>query len=74
LTGSIAGTGANATAEAISLTKRFNDSGVVGCLTVTPYYMLFMAQRCGFAGSPYRNNRRGSVGDMVINQFFQRLA
>ncbi len=25
-------------AEAISLTKRFNDSGVVGCLTVTPYY------------------------------------
>ena len=33
--------------------------------------MLFMAQRCGFAGSPYRNNRRGSVGDMVINQFFQ---
>lgn len=34
----IAGTGANATAEAISLTKRFNDSGVVGCLTVTPYY------------------------------------
>ena len=28
----------NATAEAISLTKRFNDSGVVGCLTVTPYY------------------------------------
>lgn len=34
----IAGTGANATAEAISLTKRFNNSGVVGCLTVTPYY------------------------------------
>ena len=34
----IAGTGANATAEAISLTKRFNDSGIVGCLTVTPYY------------------------------------
>ncbi|HBH15336.1 MAG TPA: 4-hydroxy-tetrahydrodipicolinate synthase, partial [Leclercia adecarboxylata] len=31
-------TGANATAEAISLTQRFNDSGVVGCLTVTPYY------------------------------------
>ena len=29
----IAGTG-----EAISLTQRFNDSGVVGCLTVTPYY------------------------------------
>ncbi len=34
----IAGTGANATSEAISLTRRFNDSGVVGCLTVTPYY------------------------------------
>ncbi|NUU68663.1 4-hydroxy-tetrahydrodipicolinate synthase [Enterobacteriaceae bacterium BIT-l23] len=34
----IAGTGANATSEAISLTKRFNDSGIVGCLTVVPYY------------------------------------
>lgn len=34
----IAGTGANATSEAISLTKRFQDSGIVGCLTVTPYY------------------------------------
>ncbi|CPR13783.1 4-hydroxy-tetrahydrodipicolinate synthase [Brenneria goodwinii] len=34
----IAGTGANATAEGISLTKRFHDTGVVGCLTVTPYY------------------------------------
>lgn len=34
----IAGTGANATSEAISLTQRFNDTGVVGCLTVTPYY------------------------------------
>lgn len=34
----IAGTGANATSEAISLTHRFNDTGVVGCLTVTPYY------------------------------------
>ncbi|KAA8999972.1 4-hydroxy-tetrahydrodipicolinate synthase [Affinibrenneria salicis] len=34
----IAGTGANATAEGISLTQRFNDSGVVACLTVTPYY------------------------------------
>ncbi|XTZ39468.1 4-hydroxy-tetrahydrodipicolinate synthase [Salmonella enterica] len=34
----IAGTGANATAEAISLTQRFNDSGIAGCLTVTPYY------------------------------------
>ncbi|MCX2957346.1 4-hydroxy-tetrahydrodipicolinate synthase [Serratia symbiotica] len=34
----IAGTGANATAEAISLTHCFADTGVVGCLTVTPYY------------------------------------
>ncbi len=34
----IAGAGANATHEAVSLTRRFNDSGVVGCLTVTPYY------------------------------------
>ena len=34
----IAGTGANATSEAISLTQRFNDCGIVGCLTVTPYY------------------------------------
>ncbi|MBG6241107.1 MAG: 4-hydroxy-tetrahydrodipicolinate synthase [Candidatus Symbiopectobacterium sp. Dall1.0] len=34
----IAGTGANATSEAISLTKRFQGTGVVGCLTVTPYY------------------------------------
>ena len=34
----IAGTGANATTEAISLTKRFENSGIVGCLTVTPYY------------------------------------
>ncbi|MDU6925972.1 4-hydroxy-tetrahydrodipicolinate synthase [Franconibacter helveticus 513] len=34
----IAGTGANATSEAISLTQRFNDSGIAGCLTVTPYY------------------------------------
>lgn len=34
----IAGTGANSTAEAIHLTERLNDSGVVGCLTVTPYY------------------------------------
>ncbi|XYX41221.1 4-hydroxy-tetrahydrodipicolinate synthase [Candidatus Erwinia dacicola] len=34
----IAGTGANATAEGVSLTKRFEKSGVVGCLTVTPYY------------------------------------
>ncbi|TCV91954.1 4-hydroxy-tetrahydrodipicolinate synthase [Biostraticola tofi] len=34
----IAGTGANSTAEGISLTQRFHQSGVVGCLTVTPYY------------------------------------
>lgn len=34
----IAGTGANATAEAISLTKKLQGSGIVGCLTVTPYY------------------------------------
>ncbi|MGL9751529.1 MAG: 4-hydroxy-tetrahydrodipicolinate synthase [Symbiopectobacterium sp.] len=34
----IVGTGANATSEAISLTKRFHGTGVVGCLTVTPYY------------------------------------
>jgi 4-hydroxy-tetrahydrodipicolinate synthase len=34
----IAGTGANATAEAISLTKRFEKSGIAACLTVTPYY------------------------------------
>ncbi|AHG60273.1 4-hydroxy-tetrahydrodipicolinate synthase [Buchnera aphidicola] len=34
----IAGTGANATTEAISLTKRFEKSGISGCLTVTPYY------------------------------------
>ncbi|MEG2114722.1 MAG: 4-hydroxy-tetrahydrodipicolinate synthase [Hafnia sp.] len=34
----IAGAGANATAEAIALTERFNNTGVVGCLTVTPYY------------------------------------
>ncbi|WP_392562667.1 4-hydroxy-tetrahydrodipicolinate synthase [Orbus sturtevantii] len=34
----IAGTGANATTEAISLTKQVENIGVVGCLTVTPYY------------------------------------
>ncbi len=34
----IAGTGANATAEGIALTRRFEKSGVAGCLTVTPYY------------------------------------
>lgn len=34
----IAGTGSNATTEAISLTKRFENSGISACLTVTPYY------------------------------------
>lgn len=34
----IAGTGANATAEAISLTRQVENMGVAGCLTVTPYY------------------------------------
>lgn len=34
----IAGTGANATAEAIALTKQVEELGVIGCLTVTPYY------------------------------------
>lgn len=34
----IAGTGANATSEAISLTKRFEKSGIAACLSVTPYY------------------------------------
>lgn len=34
----IAGTGSNATAEAISLTKQVEKLGVVGCLNVTPYY------------------------------------
>ncbi|XKM14330.1 4-hydroxy-tetrahydrodipicolinate synthase [Orbaceae bacterium ac157xtp] len=34
----IAGTGANATTKAISLTKKVENLGVAGCLTVTPYY------------------------------------
>lgn len=34
----IAGTGANSTYEAVSLTSRFNNSEVVGCLSVIPYY------------------------------------
>lgn len=34
----IAGTGANSTQEGINLTKKFENSGVVACLTVTPYY------------------------------------
>ncbi|WWO96629.1 MAG: 4-hydroxy-tetrahydrodipicolinate synthase [Candidatus Dasytiphilus stammeri] len=34
----IAGTGSNATSEGMALTKRFENSGVAGCLSVTPYY------------------------------------
>lgn len=34
----IAGAGANATSEAVTMTKLLNDSGVAGCLTVVPYY------------------------------------
>ncbi|MFT8229632.1 MAG: 4-hydroxy-tetrahydrodipicolinate synthase [Enterobacterales bacterium] len=34
----IAGTGANSTTEAIYLTNSFENSGVSGCLSVTPYY------------------------------------
>ncbi|HET9678544.1 MAG TPA: 4-hydroxy-tetrahydrodipicolinate synthase [Buchnera sp. (in: enterobacteria)] len=34
----IAGTGANATKESISLTKQFENSGIAACLSVTPYY------------------------------------
>ncbi len=34
----IAGTGSNSTNEAIYLTKSLNDSGVIGYLSVTPYY------------------------------------
>lgn len=34
----IAGTGANATAEAIALTQRLHNSGITACLSVTPYY------------------------------------
>ncbi|WP_300173856.1 4-hydroxy-tetrahydrodipicolinate synthase [uncultured Aliivibrio sp.] len=34
----IAGTGANATHEAVTFSKLFHDSGVAGCLSVTPYY------------------------------------
>lgn len=34
----IAGTGANSTAEAISLTKSLDKTGIVACLSVTPYY------------------------------------
>lgn len=34
----IAGTGSNSTEEAISLTKKFEKSGISACLSVTPYY------------------------------------
>lgn len=34
----LAGTGANATHEAITFSKLFSGTGVAGCLTVTPYY------------------------------------
>ena len=34
----IAGTGSNATKEAIELTRQVENIGVVGCLTVAPYY------------------------------------
>jgi 4-hydroxy-tetrahydrodipicolinate synthase len=34
----IAGTGSNSTKEAIELTSRVENIGVVGCLTVAPYY------------------------------------
>ncbi|GAM73096.1 4-hydroxy-tetrahydrodipicolinate synthase [Vibrio ishigakensis] len=34
----IAGTGANATHEAVTFSRLLNDSGIAGCLSVTPYY------------------------------------
>ena len=34
----IAGTGANATSEAVTMTKLLNNSGIVGRLSVVPYY------------------------------------
>lgn len=34
----IAGTGSNATSEAITMTKLLANSGVAGCLSVVPYY------------------------------------
>lgn len=34
----IAGTGANATSEAVTMTKLLNNSGIIGCLSVVPYY------------------------------------
>lgn len=34
----VAGTGANATHEAITFSRLLNNSGIAGCLSVTPYY------------------------------------
>lgn len=34
----IAGTGSNSTLESINLTKKFENSGIIACLSVTPYY------------------------------------
>ncbi len=34
----IAGTGANATHEAVTITKLFSGTGIAACLSVTPYY------------------------------------
>ncbi|MBM7036472.1 4-hydroxy-tetrahydrodipicolinate synthase [Vibrio ulleungensis] len=34
----VAGTGANATHEAVTFSKLLNHSGIAGCLSVTPYY------------------------------------
>ncbi|MGF1908075.1 4-hydroxy-tetrahydrodipicolinate synthase [Vibrio kasasachensis] len=34
----IAGTGANATHECVTFNRLLNNSGIVGCLSVTPYY------------------------------------
>lgn len=34
----IAGTGANSTSKAILLTHHCNNTGIVGCLSITPYY------------------------------------
>ncbi|WP_343155198.1 4-hydroxy-tetrahydrodipicolinate synthase [Buchnera aphidicola (Kurisakia onigurumii)] len=34
----IAGTGSNSTSESISMTQKFENSGISACLSVTPYY------------------------------------
>ena len=34
----IAGSGSNSTAEAVTMTKKLQDCGVAGCLSVVPYY------------------------------------